>query len=142
MTQPENRKKFDELVDRWITLEEKTIDEANTLSSSSKNPMVKAVIDLVKFDSEKHKYILQTIRESLDTTVTFSTDDLKIVDTFVERHAMLEKNAVDTAEQALAMSSLPIPKLLLSHLLQDEKGHDAYMSELNDIKLYMARGTD
>ncbi len=141
MTLPENRKKFDELVSRWITLEETTINEANTLSASSKNPMVKAVIDLVKIDSEKHKHILKTIQQSLDSTVTFTTDDLKIVDTFVEKHMLLEKNAVATAEQALSMSSLPIPRLLLSQLLQDEKSHDAYITELNDIKSYMAKDT-
>jgi rubrerythrin len=142
MTLPENRKKFEELVNRWIRLEENTINEANNLIGNSKNPMVRAVIDLLKIDSEKHRHILQAIQQSLNSTVTFSTDDLKVVDTFVENHMTLEKNAIETAEQALAMSSLPIPRLLLSHLLEDEKSHDAYMSELNDIKVYMAKDTD
>ncbi|RPI33922.1 MAG: hypothetical protein EHM54_10135 [Nitrospiraceae bacterium] len=142
MTLPENRKKFEDLINRWIVLEEGTIKEANKLTGNSKNPMVNAIIDLLRMDSEKHRHILQAIQKSMHSTVTFSTDDLKVVDTFIEKHALLEKNAVETAEQALEMSSLPIPKLLLSHLLEDEKSHDAYMSELNDIKMYMAKGTD
>ncbi|MBI5664655.1 MAG: hypothetical protein HZC49_06170 [Nitrospirae bacterium] len=142
MTLPENRKKFDDLVNRWIVLEESTINEAKNLTGNSRNPMVRAIIDLLRMDSEKHKHILQTIQKSMHSTVTFSTDDLKVVDTFVEKHMTLEKNAIETAEQALEMSSLPIPRLLLSHLLEDEKSHDAYMSELNDIKGYMAKDTD
>lgn len=139
---PQNRTKFEELVKRWIVLEESTIKEANNLTGSSKNPMVKAIIDILKMDSEKHKHILQAIQKSLDSTVTFSTDDLKVVGTLVDKHMILEKNAIETAEQALEMSSLPIPRLLLSHLLEDEKSHDAYVAELNDIKLSMAKTTD
>lgn len=142
MKSPENRKKFEELLRRWILLEEGTINEANKLTRDSKNPMVRAVIDLLKLDSEKHKHILQTIQQSLTSTVTFSTDDLKVVGTFVDKHMTIEKDAIETAEQALALTSLPIPKLLLSHLLEDEKSHDAYVAELNDIKVYMAKGTD
>lgn len=142
MTLPENRKKFEDLVNRWIVLEESTIKEANNLTGDSKNPMVKAIIDLLRMDSEKHRHILQAIRKSIHSTVTFSTDDLKVVGSLIDKHATLEKNAIETAEQALEMSSLPIPRLLLAHLLEDEKSHDAYMSELNDIKLYMAKDTD
>jgi len=142
MTLPENRKKFDELVNRWIVLEESTINEANKLTGGSKNPMVRAIIDILRMDSEKHRHILQTIQSSIHSTVTFSTDDLKVVSDLVDKHLTLEKNAIETAEQALEMSSLPIPRLLLSHLLQDEKSHDAYVSELNDIKGYMAKDTD
>lgn len=141
MTLPENRKKFEELIQNWIVLEENTINHANDLISQSNNPMLKTIIDLVKMDSEKHKRILETIRLSLNSAVTFNTDDLKIVDTFIEKHAAMEKNAVSTAEQALEMGSLPLPKLLLSHLLEDEKSHDNYMEELTKIKAYMAKDT-
>jgi hypothetical protein len=141
MTLPENRKKFEDLIQKWIVIEEKTIDSANDLINQSKNPVVKTIIDLVKLDSEKHRHILETIRLSLDSTVSFSTDDLKIVDSFVEKHVAMEKTAVETAEQALEMSSLPIPRFLLEHLLADEKKHDAYIDELNELKAYMAKDT-
>ena len=111
MTLPENRKKFEELIMNWIMLEENTINTANDLMGQSNNPMLKTVIDLIKLDSEKHKRILESIRLSLNSAVVFSTDDLKIVDSFIEKHASMEKNAVKTAEQALAMGSLPLPKL-------------------------------
>jgi len=142
MTLPENRKHFEDLIKRWIVLEESTIDASNNLIGSTRNPMVKTIIELLKSDSEKHKRVLEAIRLSLNSTVTFTTDDMKVVDTFIEKHVTLEKNAVETAQQALDMSSLPIPRLLLSHLLQDEKSHDAYVTELNDLKRYMAADTD
>jgi hypothetical protein len=142
MTTPENRKQFQELIQKWIGIEDKTISVASDLMSQSSNPVLKTIIDLLKRDSEKHKNVLETINQSLEHTVSFSTDDMKIIDTFVTRHAEIEKNAVETAEQALKMSSLPIPRFLLENLLIDEKKHDAYMEELNELKLYMAKGTD
>ncbi|UCF86996.1 MAG: hypothetical protein JSV71_05820, partial [Nitrospiraceae bacterium] len=114
---PENRKKFEELLKKWIVIEDSTIDSANELIDQSKNPLTKTIIDLIKMDSEKHKHILETIRLSLDSTVAMSPEDLMVIDTFVERHATIEKNAIETAEQAMEMGSLPIPKFLLSHLL-------------------------
>jgi rubrerythrin len=141
MTLPENRKKFEELIKNWIIMEESSIHSADELISQSKNPYLKTMIELVKLDSEKHKRILETISLSLESTVTFSTDDLKVIDTFVEKHALLEKNSVASAEQALEMSSLPIPRMLLEQLLSDEKKHDSYMDELNELKGYMAKDT-
>ena len=141
MALSENRKKFEDLIKNWIMLEENTITTANDLMGQSDNPMLKTMIDLVKMDSEKHKRILETIRLSLNSAYAFSTDDLKVVDTFIEKHAEMEKNAVKTAEQALEMGSLPLPKLFLSNLLQDEKSHDNYMEELTKIKAHMAKDT-
>jgi hypothetical protein len=138
---PENRKKFEELLKKWIVIEDSTIDSANDLINQSKNPLTKTIIDLIKMDSEKHKHILETIRLSLDSAVALSPEDLKIIDTFVDKHATIEKNAIETAEQALEMGSLPIPKFLLSHLLDDEKSHDQYMEELDKLKAHMAKDT-
>ena len=140
MTLPENRKHFEDLIKRWIVLEDTTIESAADLIDQSSNPMVKTIIELVKMDSEKHKRTLEAIRLSLNSTITITTDDMKIVDTFVEKHASIEKNAVETAEQALQMSSLPIPRMLLENLLADEKKHDEYISELNELKLQMVKG--
>jgi hypothetical protein len=142
MTLPENRKKFEELIKKWIVMEDSTISSADELIGQSKNPYLKTMIELVKMDSEKHRRILEAIRLSIDSTITFTTDDMKVVDTFVEKHAAIEKNALETAEQAVEMSSLPIPKMLLEQLLTDEKKHEAYMDELNELKLYMAKTTD
>jgi rubrerythrin len=141
MTASSNRKSFHDLIDRWVGIEENAIDNATDLINRSKNPMLKSMIELIKMDSQKHKRILETIRLNLDSAVTFSTDDLKVVDTLVEKHAMMEKHAVETAEQALEMSSLPIPRFLLAHLLQDERNHDAYVQELNELKAHMAKDT-
>ena len=141
MTLPENRKKFEELINNWIVIEDSAINSADELISQSKNPFLKTMIEMVKMDSEKHKRILETLRLSLNSTVVFTTDDLKVIDSFVEKHAMIEKNSVTTAEQALEMSSLPIPRMLLEQLLSDEKKHDAYMDELNELKGYMAKDT-
>ena len=136
-----NRKRFEKLLEDWVVIEDKSIDTASDLMGKSKNPMVTAIIDLLKCDSQKHKNILQAIQFNLDHAVTFTNDDMKVVDTFITNHAEMEKNAVETAEQALEMSSLPIPRFLLENLLEDEKKHDVYIEELNELKMRMAKGT-
>lgn len=137
-----NRKSFEELINKWILIEDKSIDNTNDVMSKSDNPIVKSMINLIKMDSEKHKCILETIRLSLNSTVEFNIDDLMVVDSLVEKHSQLEEHEVATAEQAVQMSSLPIPKFLLEHLLQDERSHDAYVQELDELKVYMAKSTD
>ncbi len=141
MTLPQNRQSFEELMKKWIVIEDNTINTADDLMSKSKNPMLKAIIDLLKRDSEKHKHTLEAIQYSLNHTVTFNSDDMNILDSFIEKHALMEKNAVETAEQALEMSSLPIPRFLLENLLNDEKKHDAYIEELTALKYQMTRST-
>jgi hypothetical protein len=141
MSTSENRKQFRELIERWVGIEENSITTADDLIGQSKNPLLKSMIEIIKLDSEKHKRILEAIKLNFDSAISFSTDDLKIVDSLVERHASVEKHAVETAEQALEMSSLPIARLLLEHMLQDEKSHDAYVQELNELKAYMAADT-
>ncbi|MBI4688602.1 MAG: hypothetical protein HY756_12660 [Nitrospirae bacterium] len=141
MSVSENRKKFSELIQRWIIIEDNTIEVADDLIKRANNPVVKTFIEIIKLDSEKHKRILESIRLSLDSTVVLSRDDLQVLDTFIERHKDVEKNAIATAEQALEMASLPIPKMLLSHLLEDEKSHDTYTNDLANLKIYMAKST-
>ena len=141
MSLPENRKNFDNLLQKWLVIEDNSINMSSDLINQSKNPLVKTMIELIKIDSEKHKHILEAIRLSLHSTVVFSQDDMQLVDSFIEKHEAVEKNAISTAEQALETASLPIPKLLLTHLLEDEKSHDIYTEQLTDLKAYMAKHT-
>ena len=141
MTLPANRKRFEKLLEDWLVIEDKTIEMASDLMGKTENPMVSAIIDLLKRDSEKHKHILKAIQHNLDHAVTFTNDDMKIVDTFITNNAALEKNAFETAQQVLEMSSLPIPRFLLETLLDDAKKHDEYMEELTELKMRMTRGT-
>ncbi len=141
MSLSKNRENFETLVKRWISIEDNTIDATAKLMGQTQNPFVKIMINLIKLDSEKHKHILETIRLSLESAVVFSPADMVLIDSFIEKHDAAEKTAIETAEQALASATLPIPKLLLSHLLEDEKSHDAYMTELGKLKLYMAKQT-
>lgn len=141
MILPENRKRFVELLQKWIVLETNTIDSAESLLKIAKNPYVKALIELIKIDSEKHRQILETIRLSLDSTVTFTHDDMDVINTFIERHDSMEKGTINVAEQIIEMVMLPIPKLLMTHLLEDEKSHDKYIEEVTRLKLDMAKAT-
>jgi len=137
----DNIKVFNNLLNRWITIENNTIEMANDLMGKTDNPYLKTLIGVLKADSEKHKTLLETIRLCTESTICFSQDDLYVLSSFIEKHDAIEKNAIETANQACNMAYSPIPKLLLSHLIQDEKSHEVYMRDLNQLKLDMSKTT-
>ncbi len=137
----QEREEFKTLIQRWITIEDNTINMADDLIKQAKNPMVQILIDLLKRDSVKHKHILEGIRLHIESTITFDQDDMKIIDSFIERHSIIEKTAVETAENAVNKTKLPIPRMLLKYLLEDERKHDLFMDELNRIKSSAMIGT-
>ena len=141
MTMSANRQRVERLLQDWIVIEDKTIETADDLMGKTNNPMVSAIIDLLKCDSQKHKKILKAIQHSLEHAVTFTNDDMKVVDTFITNNAAMEKSAFETAQQVLEMSHLPLPRFLLENLLDDAKKHDAYMEELTELKMRMTKGT-
>lgn len=137
----ENRENFKKLIQRWIVIEDNTIDATTQLISQTKNPFVRILIELIKLDSEKHKHILETIRLSSESAVVFTPADMVLIDNFIEKHDAAEATAIETAKQAVELASSPIPKLLLTHLLEDEKTHDVFLDEIQKLKVYMAKQT-
>ena len=53
MTMSANRKRVEKLLQDWIVIEDKTIETADDLMGKTNNPMVSAIIDLLKCDSQK-----------------------------------------------------------------------------------------
>ncbi len=134
----ESSEKFANLIKRWITVEENAISSTKELLGETDNPVLKTFIDLMKRDSEKHKDILEVIQQHLTTSYTFTTDDMSVINSFITKHDKIEKNAVELAEETVAACKLPLPKMLLKYLLDDEKKHDLLIDELNKVKVDMA----
>ncbi len=54
----ESREKFENMIKRWVTIEENVIDATTEMLGQTDNPVLRTLIDIMKRDSEKHKEIL------------------------------------------------------------------------------------
>ncbi len=130
----ESNEDFLKLLKKWRGIERSTISLTNKTLMKVDNPIVTALIDTIKQDSEKHKEILGLIIDGLEGTTVLTQEDMGILAQFIENHAKVEKDSVEIAEQALKRVRTALPKFLLNYLLTDEKKHDMLMDGLADIK--------
>ncbi len=61
----DNPEEFLGLLTDWQILEDKTIASAGEALNETSNPIVRMTMELIKHDSEKHKIILQMIRDTI-----------------------------------------------------------------------------
>lgn len=133
-TPVEEQERLQSYIRNWITMEENLIDYSSELLKEAENPFIKCICEFMVRDSEKHKILLETILNQLLGTVTFTHDDMKLLDKFLDKHADIEKNAVEHAEQTVADCKQYLPKMLLRYLAEDERKHDLLLSELDRLK--------
>ena len=137
----ESTKEFEALLESWVGVEETTIRMTSELCAKTDNIVLKTLFDAIRRDSEKHREILKVVLQNLTGTITLSPDDMAAIDTFVEGHASAEKNIIDLAEKALEKVRMPVPKLMLGYLLDDEKKHELLADGLDKLKSSAMIGT-
>ncbi len=131
----ESNEDFLKLLKKWRGIERATISLTNKTLMKVDNPIITALVDTIKRDSEKHKEILGLIIDGLEGTTVLTQEDMGVLAQFIENHAEVEKNSVEIAEQALKRVRTALPKFLLNYLLIDEKKHDMLMDGLAEIKV-------
>lgn len=130
----ESNEDFLKLLKKWRGIERSTINLTEKTMMKVDNPLILALIDTIKRDSEKHKEILGLLIDGLEGTTVITHEDMAVVNDFIGQHAAVEKDSVEIAEQALNYVRMPLPKFLLNYLLTDEKKHDMLMDGLEELK--------
>ncbi len=130
----ESNEDFLNLLKKWRGIERSTINMTDKTMMKIDNPLILALMDTIKRDSEKHKEILGLIIDGLEGTTVITHEDMGALTHFIEKHAEIEKNSVEIAEQALSKVRTALPKFLLTYLLTDEKKHDMIMDGLAELK--------
>ena len=130
----ESNENFLNLLKKWRGIERSTINITNKSMMKVDNPLILALMDTIKRDSEEHKEILGLIIDGLEGTTVITHEDMGHLSEFIEKHAEVEKDSVEIAEQALKHVRTALPKFLLTYLLTDEKKHDMIMDGLAELK--------
>jgi bacterioferritin (cytochrome b1) len=145
-----SKKDFADLIRAQIRLEKNTARKIKKLEKDTVNLAAKLFLTEMRFDTEKHAKILQTILDLMkqkETEIDAKTHlgarkrtlwDTKIhsyVDVFVakktlEDHLRIEKNMLTHIEDAMRKTDDDALKLLLEHIADDEKKHHKIMEAI------------
>ncbi|MDA8084461.1 MAG: hypothetical protein M0024_12460 [Nitrospiraceae bacterium] len=124
-----------DLIRKWKVIEDTTIKSCTAILKKSSNPIVQTLTNAIKNDSEKHKAILQLIMDSqTKKAIVLTSEDLADVAALLDRHVVIEQQAIDMANEAIEMSRDAIVTQLLKLILDDEKKHKKLAVQMNDLK--------
>ena len=141
MSMKENQEKLAGTMKRWQKLEDAAISQAARIMEEAEHPLIRAVMEVIKNDSENHHRIQQLIIDSVEKEhINVFTDDLAKVWESIERHIALEKKTIDMAAESLAAlegSKNVVQLYLLDYLRMDEEKHDKLLADLDRIKRAM-----
>ncbi len=121
------------LLIRWQKLEDTTIKHAESLCEKTSSPFVKTTMQMILHDSRKHKVVLQSIIDSVETEApVLSPDELAALSSMLNRHMEIEASSIAVAGEALSKSKLLMTSYVLSALLEDETNHHQMIIQLTD----------
>ena len=131
----ENSGEFFDVLTEWQIIEDRTIASADELSGKANNPIVKMAMEMIKHESERHKIILQMIRDTMiSESMHISPDELASLSDMLNRHMEMEAKSLALADDAYRNSGLFSTRFLLSILLADEAKHHGMINLLNELK--------
>ncbi|MCX7794278.1 MAG: hypothetical protein N2257_07760 [Thermodesulfovibrionales bacterium] len=126
---------FLDLIKRWQTLEDKTIAIAEDIIKKTDNSFIRTIMELIKYDSEKHKAIQQMIIDNITKeAIHISPDELNTLSDILNTHMEAEAESLRLAEDAYRGSELFITRFLLSYLIADEAKHHGLLIQFDDLK--------
>ncbi|MDA8089586.1 MAG: hypothetical protein M0Z61_05125 [Nitrospiraceae bacterium] len=130
---------FLEIIRQWKKLEDETINNSETLMTKSDNPIVRMIMEMIKFDSQKHKVMQQLLIDGLTKEpLHLNPDELAPLAEEIKRHIEAESKSVDLASKALEQSELFVTRYILTLLLADEAKHHRLLGDLNEVMLKRA----
>ncbi|MFZ5997320.1 MAG: hypothetical protein ACOYW7_07525 [Nitrospirota bacterium] len=131
----ENSKEFLDFLTRWQILEDRSIASSQEIIEKTTNPIVRMTMELIKHDSEKHKIVLQMIRDTVAReALHLSPDELSSLSDLLNRHMDAEAQTLAIADEMYRKSELFVTRFLLSYLIADEAKHHGMISKLNELK--------
>ena len=130
---------FINIIRQWQKLEDDTIGNSEGLLAKSGNPIVRMIMEMIKFDSQKHKVMQQLLIDGLTKeNLHLNPDELAPLADEIHRHIEAEGKSVELASKALEQSELFVTRYILTLLLADEAKHHRLLGDLNEVMLKRA----
>lgn len=105
-------------------LEEAYAGELKTLARSIKHPVLKALLESIAKDSEKHALMYKAVMELVSRTQPFlSEEEYKEIAGVISKHIDTEIKMLKKAKDIASSSEDPRARLLISAIIDDESRH-------------------
>lgn len=119
------------LVQREKLSEESMVKAVEALEGRVHNEAAKLLLAELRFDSAKHAQICNEILKAIEKAEPVNLwdarieayVDMQVVKKELERHIKLEKAMLKDVERIITVSKDEAIKLLLSHIVEDERKH-------------------
>jgi len=120
-----------DLIKKQKRSEEAMVEVVESLEKKVHNEAARLLLSELRFDSTKHAHICEQILKALDKTKPDmlwdaridSYVDMQVVKGELEKHVKLEESMMKDVEKIIATTKDEAIKLLLSHIVEDEKKH-------------------
>jgi hypothetical protein len=120
---------------KWQEIEDGSVASTTQVIAKTKNPFIRLVMDIIRQDSVMHKKVQQFMIDSLEKeAVSLTPEELGEIWEQIERHAEMEKEAIQLADQLRKNCRLFVQRHLLTYLVEDERLHDRLLGQLEDFK--------
>ena len=137
--------KVDEMVDvlrHWQSLERKAMNDTAEIMEKTSSQLIRILMEIIRHDSLMHHRVQQfLIEEVTKETVTVTREDLAAVWDGLKAHDQAERETIRMAEELRKKAWTPVQKMLLDYLLKEESKHDGLISQLDDFKRDLGRGS-
>jgi rubrerythrin len=132
---PEREEKLLGTLREWQHIEREAIDTTTAIMETTKNPLIRQVMEIIRNDSVQHHRVQQFLIDSITIqAVTLTPEELAEIWERIEAHDAVEKKTIAMARECLGESRSLVQKAMLNYLLKDEEKHDHILQELEGFK--------
>ncbi len=137
----ERVEKFLKTLRGWQFIERRAVGVTAEVSESTKNPLVRLIMQIIQHDSLMHHRVQQFLIDNVNTTLAVSREDVAAIWEKIEEHDKMEKKTIELAGELREQAWSPVHKQLLDYLLFDETKHDKLLDGLNELKKGMSQAS-
>jgi rubrerythrin len=131
----EGSEQFLKSIRDWQKLEDETIRYSEEMLKKTQNSLIKAALEMIRDDSQKHKAWQQMLIDSVTReALHLSPDELAALSEGLNKHMAAEAKSLEMADEALRNSELFTTRFILSLLIADETKHHKMLGNLNELK--------
>ncbi len=141
-TGPERVENMMDVLRQWQCIERQSMVSASVIIETSKNPLIRLLMEILQHDSVMHHRVQQFLIDSLtEKPASISREEVAEVWAKLEEHERMEKRTLEMAEALRDQAWSPVHKHLLTYLLTDESKHETLLASLDELKAGMAKAS-
>ncbi|MFX1562085.1 MAG: ferritin family protein [Promethearchaeota archaeon] len=129
-----DKNEFIKFLKDQISLEEQIVSIATASVKTTKNQLVRRLVEGIGLDSNKHALILQAIIAHLESKTPFITEEKRNeLGRNISHHIELEAKAIKTYSSIISKTTDAGIKNLLEYILEDERRHHKLLNEIHSV---------